>query len=233
MTKDQNETKWYQKVFGILAAISVFIIGPQGIIFVWIHKADRKYLMAITFDLSCVVIMTLGFFKVYVVIYRYKDSLIEAIDDIRSLYPTSSQDQKKFEIAKYLATFNIQILVYQLNQSILISLFNFLPIATSAYNFLVVDGKFERNLPYYFWFPFGFDGSEPIVYEVWYILSSSGAFLCAFIVLAVDSVYCILVTLVCMEFEILAKKFEEFGVGSHKSKTQLALLIKEHYKLLG
>lgn len=230
MAKNAREPGCHRKVFGISATLCLLIIAAQGIVFIHVHKSDGKYLMAIIFDLSCYAIIILGYIKAFVVCIVFKKIVIEVIDDLSRVFPESNHGQEKLEVAKYLRKFNIQISIYRILMPMLIAAFSVSPIIISAFKFLFISGNFDRKLPYFLWFPYGLSGSEPIVFEISYAVSVFGASFCIFMVMAVDLLFCSILTLVSMQFEMLSKKFEAFDC--RESKDQLSVLIKEHYQLL-
>lgn len=230
MTKNSNESSKVEKVWGIVAVFCVLLIVSQAIAFIVTNFGEDGFFLALTFNISCVGFAWLSVLKVYMIGFVKHEVIVEVFEIFDLLFPKTNHGQKKYKVKKYLDHLKVENWTYSILLLILFSYFNFTEILISLFKFFWVDGSYDKNFPFFLWFPFLSDGKIPIVFEVFFVLANCCGFTCVFINLAADLLYCSLVTVLCMEFEILRKKFEEFD--KLKTRKDLAALVAEHCQLI-
>lgn len=228
VARKSKKPRIYQKLFGVLSLLCLVTVVSQIMLFTYVHLGQSKYFLELTFDFSCIGIGVLTYLKIFMICFIKNNVVLEVTDLLDSLFPKSQKEQEKFGTKKYLDALKIQNRSYEILMPLLIAVFAISPIIISISKYFFVGGKFERNLPYFVWFPAGVNGSDPIIFEIFYLIAALGAFSCI-IVLAIDLLYCSLLTVLSMEFDILRAKFEEFSKGSRE---ELSDLINEHYTLI-
>ncbi|CAO1409430.1 unnamed protein product [Diamesa tonsa] len=113
----------------------------------------------------------------------------------------------------------------------LLWVFNLMPIYNAIYYYYVDGVVYHKELPYIMWFPF--DPLQPIVYELSYFSSVWAGVTTALAVISTDLLYCSILTLLCMEFDILKKNFEEIQVkDAKKSFQEMKKLVSVHIDLI-
>lgn len=233
VVRTSPEPNLIQKLYGGISVVCLVMIVSQVMIFSYVHMGEEGCFLPITFDFSCIGIGVLTYLKVYMVCFNKHNVLLESIDMLDKFYPKTSHEQDKYRVKKHFDVLRLHSLSYKVLMPILSSVFSLSEILISIFKFLFISGFFERNLPYFVWFPFGFTGKGPIAFEVNYAIAVTAAFFCGLIVLAIDLLYCSLLTVLCMEFEMLKVKYEEFGCGDGKrGKADIKLLVAEHHHLI-
>lgn len=230
VTRKSRELRLWEVVLKWFSGISFIVILLQIVVFMFINLRTEGIFIALTFDLSVSGFACLSILKVYMIAIRNRNLMFEVFDKLDSLFPKTNHEQSRFEIKKYLDILNVQNGTYIVLTLFLFSFFNFADIIVALYYLIFVDGSYERNFSYFFWFPFGFDGKIPIFFEFYYVVATIGSSFCIFMNMATDLMYCSLLTMLCMEFDCLRKKFEDFD--ETKTTKDLAQLVNEHYILI-
>lgn len=149
----------------------------------------------LTFNISCIGFAVMSLLKVYMIGLRHHRLLVELFGILESLFPKTVQDQEKFGTWKYLEKMRLQNLSFKTLMPLLFGFANFSEISITLFKFFFVDGSYDRNFPLFTWFPLGSDGKKsPILFEASYALSVHCAFSIAFISLAIDLLFCSLMS---------------------------------------
>lgn len=230
MMKDARESQLWEIVFKWLAGLCLIVILTQASLYSVLNLGAKGTFIALTFNISCCGFSFLSSLKVYMIGIRHREIFFHLIDKIDSIFPKTNHEQTRFEIRKFLDNLNVQNWSYGFLSIWLFGLFNLTDISVSLFKYFWVNGIYERNLPYFLWFPWDFDAKVPIVFETFYLMATIGSSFCIFLNTAADLMFCSLLTLVCMEFDILRKKFEDFD--KENSKENLAQLVRDHYTLI-
>lgn len=233
VARTSPEPRLAQKLYGGVSALCLVMIVTQVMIFSYVHMGEEGCFLPITFDFSCIGIGVLTYLKVYMVCFRKHSVLLESIDMLAVFYPKTDHEQERYQVKKHFNILRLHSISYKILMPILSGVFSLSEIIVSVFKFLFVSGFFDRNLPYFVWFPFGITGKGPGAYEVNYLIAVTAAFFCGLIVLAIDLLYCSVLKVLCMEFEVLKMKYEEFGNGAGKrGKQDIKLLVDEHHHLI-
>lgn len=217
-------------IFRYVSFFCVSLLVGQAYLFILVHFGGEGMFIVFTYNLSCVGFGFVLALKIYMVGIKHKNLLLEVINELDSLFPKTKEDQEKYEMKKYLRNSLVQNGTYSVLMMCLFAYFNFSNILTSIFKFFFIDGSYDRDFTLFMWFPFGYDGKSPVVFEIFYMISIWSGFTCLIINTAADLLYCSVLTVLCMEFENLQKKFEKFGKGN--SREDFNELVKEHSKLI-
>jgi odorant receptor len=229
VTKFSREPKRWNLIFRWFSIFCEVLIVLQALIFTFLHITETEIFLDLTFDISCAGFGCLSLLRVFMIVIYKKEILSEVIDMLEALFPKTNWEQKKYSVRKYLKILNFQCWIYIILMFLFFAFFNFTEILISIYKTFSM-GNYVPNYSYFLWFPFGYDGKSPVVFEVFYSFSVICAFAVVFNSLAVDLLFCSILTILCMEFDILAKRFEHFGI--ERSKKDLIELIDEHCQLI-
>ena len=85
------------------------------------------------------------------------------------------------------------------------------------------DGIIHKEFPYMMWYPF--DAHQPVVFESCYLLVIWAAYTCDIAVLSIDLLYSNILTLLCVQFDILKRDLE--NLNAEKSKECIIELKKK------
>lgn len=230
MMESSEELKLSELVIRWISTVCLLVTIFQAAAFSLVHLDEGEILLFLTFNLACVGFASLSTLKVYMIGVKYCKILSEIVEKLDELFPKTNHEQSRNNTKKYLNILQVQNWIYIILTPLFFCMFNFSEIAISLFNFLLVDGSYDRNFSYSLWFPFGFDGKVPIVFELFYTVGTIGSFFAIFINMAADLLYCSLLTVLCMEFEILSKNFQDLDKGI--SRKELAKLVNKHYQLI-
>ena len=165
-------------------------------------------LLELTNLAPCMGFVMLALMKTYVVVYRNQETFTEIIETLGKLFPKSMQEQEQYNVGK---VFNQQKALNIFFSAIYITvfvIFNLMPIFISIQNYYI-DGIIQKEFPYMMWHPF--DPYQPVVFEFCYILVIWAAFTCDMAVLSTDLLYSNVLTLLCMQFDILKHDLEHLN----------------------
>lgn len=110
----------------------------------------------------------------------------------------------------------------------LIWIFNLMPLFIIIANFYS-DGSYYKQMPYLMWYPW--DCLQPIVYEVCYVILMWGAFTCSIGILSADLMFCAIVSLICVKFNILSSKIRKID-DENSPNGYLREWINEHNEII-
>lgn len=230
MTSFTRDPDLSHTVFKYISVCCVFLLVGQAYVYILVHFGGEGMFLVFTYNLSCIGFGFVLALKVYMLGVRHRDPLQEVIDRLDEAFPKSSERQTKYGTQKYLKLLSVQNGTYGVLMVMLFAYFNFSDILTAIFKFIFIGGDYEKNFTLFMWFPFGYDGKAPVVFEIFYTISVWSGFTCLTINLAFDLMYCSLLAILCMRFEMLKKDFEDFNKDG--SKKDLNQLIKDHYELI-
>lgn len=225
-----SKIKRRQKVFAALSFFTMSLVTVQGIVFAWIHLGQKEFFVKLIYDFAAIGVGFLSLLKVFVIFFRKHKVLLQALDMLEISFPKDMKMQTKFELEKNFSQLKFKNLIYEILNPLLLVTFVLSPFLISTFKYFFVTGAFERKLPYFLWFPFGLLENGPMIYVITYIMTVLGGMFGVFFHLAIDLLLFGILAVLCLEFSILKKKFEEFG--KHETKAMLAQLINEHNKLI-
>lgn len=166
-----------------------------------------------------------------VLIFIHRKTLSFIIDELRDLFPKLIEIQKKYKVAEYVQRTNYLIKFFCVLYMLLIWMFNLLPIGDS-YLIYRRTHEWKRQLPYHFWYPY--DVYLPFVFEFNYLFQIWGGFNAATAGVAVNILFCAIISQICLQLEILQKEMIALEVGDENGHdcSKLSRLIQKHERLI-
>lgn len=202
----------------------------QGMSYFLMNLHDPAKIMEITNLGPCMGMVILAMMKMYV-IYRNKDEITILMEKLDTLYPKTLKEQQKHGVKKVLEQLKFIMIGFSIMYMSLIWIFNLMPIYNAIYYYYIDGIIYYKELPFIMWYPF--DPLQPIVFELCYISSTWAGFTTALAVISTDLLYCSILTLLCMEFDILKTNFEEMQVkNSKESFEEMKKLVSVHIDLI-
>lgn len=153
------------------------------------------------------------------------------IKELQSLFPKTFVTQEKYKVREYIQHTNYLIRFFSVLYMLLIWMFNLLPIGDSVLTY-IHTGVWKRQLPYHFWYPF--DKHQLEFYIVTFIFEIWGAFNAASAAVAVNILFCAIISQICMQFTILQRELISLDIGDGLGNDcrDLRLLIQKHQRLI-
>ena len=221
----------FKLAFFWVSQINIAMSLVQGMSYFLMNLSDPTKIMEITNLGPCMGMVMLAMMKMYMVIYRNKDKITALMEKLDTLYPKTLEDQEKYGVQKVLDQLKFIMIGYSIMYMSLLWIFNLMPIYNAIYYYFVDGVIYHKELPYIMWYPF--DPLQPILYELSYFSSVWAGFTTALAVISTDLLYCSILTLLCMEFDILKKNFEDIHVkNAKKSFDELKKLVSVHIDLI-
>ncbi|CAO1401053.1 unnamed protein product [Diamesa serratosioi] len=221
----------FKLAFFWVSQINIGLSLIQGMSYFVMNLRDPTKIMEITNLGPCMGMVMLAMMKMYMVIYRNQDKITTLMDKLDTLYPKTLEDQEKYGVKKVLDQLNFIMVGFSIMYMSLLGIFNVMPIYNAIYYYYVDDVVYYKELPFIMWYPF--DPLQPIVFELCYFSSTWSSFTTALSVISTDLLYCSILTLLCMEFDILKRNFEEMLVkDSKKSFEEMKKLVSVHIDLI-
>lgn len=205
-----NETLSFLKTFYFwISMIYAGVCMLQQLIYLALNFGDGNSFLELTNVAPCMGFSLLGLMKIFFVIYRNKNELTNVMAKMDSLFPRTQRDQERYGVKKVLRNLTLVMRSFSTLYMGLIWLFNLMPIFISIYLYFDEGVIYHKQLPYIMWYPF--DPLEPIVFEISYIVVMWGAFTCALSILSTDLLYCSVLTLLCLLFDILKMDLQQLN----------------------
>ena len=156
-------------------------------------------------------------------VYIFKDDIWQVFQDFQNVFGQHVNQNKKYGVKKYLDAYHFYMKIY-IGIMITISL----PVAFPGISFLI-DGSMKLSVLY--WFPF--DAFKPETFPIVIVWTDWIAWNILTYISATDSLLCVLVTFISMEFDIL--KIDLLNLNSTpriERARKIQDLIDKHNKLL-
>lgn len=211
-----------QRIMKVLSSVWFWIILLNmaycyfGI--VMLMTLERSYLIDVAINLPSAFVLLIGVYKALIVKWNTK-GFCEILDALKKLFPTKTEDQKKYKVEKYLRSFKKFKLSYVLATLCLFASYSLAPIFQ-----LLMGGK--KSLPMEIWFPF--DAYSAIAYPLAYLWFNWIALSLNCIMLGTDILLYTLLILISMQFDIVKQDLKEaIAEGS-----SLNSIVNRHNQLL-
>lgn len=169
--------------------------------------------------------------KTYGVIFKNRGKLIQIVNRLQELFPETQELQKKYKVAENVQDLkSISRIFIFLNLSGVL-IYNITPIAAQLKG-LVVDGReFQRVLPTEMYFLF--DPLQPVIFEILYVTIAWTGITLSAIILATDLLFCAIISLLSLQFRILAQKVLDIKHDDSKTAIrELKDVIKLHQEMI-
>lgn len=206
--------------------------------FIYFYKAfgNFKNFLEMTALAPCIGFVILALTKM-LIIWHNRENFTVIMLDLRILYPTKLSDQNKYNVKKYLIEMKLIMTNFSTLYMILIWIFNLTPYCTMIYEYINTN-TWTKELPYFIWYPF--DVYKYVgVYEITYLIQCWAGFTSATAILGADLLFCAIIMLICMQFDILRDKFNAIEFEdiqddsvNKRANRELEKLIKIHNKLI-
>lgn len=168
--------------------------------------------------------------KAYGVVYNNREGLRDIVSRLETLFPKTMAKQLKHNVHKFNDDLKrISIFFIFMNTSG-IWMYNLTPIFIQIYGIIFEGHFYDKKLPTPMWF--WFDPYQPGTYEALYVLISWTGFTIAMTILATDLMFCSILTLVSMLFQILSSEIREIQSKDEAAVKLLKGQIKMHQELI-
>lgn len=210
-------------------ALLLCLIGE--IIYFITSLGSFKNFLAMIETTSYIGFVALSLIKL-LIIFIHRKKLLAVIDDLNELFPRTIESQVKYKIKIYMKRANYLMKYFAILYMILIWIFNLLPLFESYMHYRDT-GIWIRSFPYRIWYPF--DALADGVFEVNYIIQGWAGFNSASASVAVDVLFCAIISQICMQFEILQYDILNLEIDSENLNGEyesLCKCIQKHEKLI-
>ncbi|XP_058448847.1 odorant receptor 85b-like [Malaya genurostris] len=125
------------------------------------------------------------------------------LDKLNELFPKTVHEQERYRTYQYNLESQVVMKSFSILYMILIWIFNLLPLLSMLVKYLS-DGVLEKELPYFmvYWY----DRNKPGYYEITFLHQNWGGFDAAAFNLCTDLMFCAIILLICLQFDILAHR---------------------------
>ncbi|CAO1342318.1 unnamed protein product [Diamesa hyperborea] len=186
----------------------------QGMIyFIQNFMLKNASLLELTNLAPCMGFVILALMKTYVVVYRNQETFTEIIETLGKLFPKSMEEQQKYKVGIIFKRQKALNIFFSAIYMTIFVIFNLMPIFICI-QIYYTDGIIHKEFPYMMWHPF--DAYQPVVFEFCYLLVIWAAFTCDIAVLSTDLLYSNVLTLLCMQFDILKRDLEHLNAEESK-----------------
>lgn len=196
---------WKNLYFWISYIVLVICVIGETIYLLKTFGNDQKFL-EMTALAPCMGFCFLGLTK-STTIWLNRSAITDLMGQLEKMFPTSKDDQIKWNVRRYLAESNILFMLFSSVFILVISVFNFCPFLLSSKVF-INEGYFPKELPYLIWYPF--DPYQEGIFEILYLIHVWAGFTAAFGILGPDIMFCSIVTQICLQFDILSEKLQNY-----------------------
>lgn len=210
--KKQSDSK-FKLIYFWAANIICIITLMQGMIYFVLNFNKNATLLELTNLAPCMGFVMLALMKTYVVVYRNQETFANIIQTLGKLYPKSMQEQEMHKVGTIFKRQKALNIFFSAIYVTLFVIFNLMPIFISI-QIYYTDGVIHKEFPYMMWHPF--DAHQPVIFEFCYLLVIWAAFTCDIAVLSTDLLYSNILTLLCMQFDILKRDLENLNAEKRK-----------------
>ncbi|KAG5670039.1 hypothetical protein PVAND_000325 [Polypedilum vanderplanki] len=203
-----------RKFFWLSSIVSAILMVLFAINFLFIVGDSEKFLETIE-TFGFISGYTLTFIKIFFLCYWKRDTIKAIIEKLDQHFPHSSRDQLKFEVLKHQRNLNIFYWMC-LTTYIALSL-NYSGVALFSF----VSGLFDLGLmkiklvmPMYF----PMDPLQPLLYPTFFIIESCTLLVIILTLAATDLLFCGLVCVLSLEFDVLAQKVAQIDPENVEKK---------------
>lgn len=231
--KKKINSRWYYIKFTYfwIQYISLFACLIGEFIYFFTSLGSFKNFLAMIETTSYIGFVALSLIKLLIV-FIHRENLLAVIDDLNELFPGTTELQTKYRVEVYMNRTNYLMKYFAILYMILIWIFNLLPIIESYMGYRKT-GIWIRSFPYCIWYPF--DALADGVFEVNYIIQGWAGFNSACSSVAVDVLFCAIISQICMQFKILQYDLLNLDIGGQNAAYDIGSLnkcIEKHEKLI-
>lgn len=214
-----------EKLFFLVAMFYAGVCVVQEVIYFVLHFGGENSFLSLTNVAPCIGFSTLTLVKVSS-IYPNRKKVTRIFKRLENLCIQATYGE---EIEKTIKTSEAMMKVHTVDYIVLIWMFNLMPIVVIIIYYFFIDGSYHKNMPYFMWYPWDF--LQPLVYEICYLVVMWGAFVCAIGILTTDLMFCLIVTLLNMQFSYLGTEIKRIVAEKDPVKS-LREWINHHNEIL-
>ncbi|XP_055545330.1 odorant receptor 85b-like [Wyeomyia smithii] len=201
--RDTMKARLKQLFFWSSYANTIFCLIIEHIYFI---KAAGNFtnLLELTALAPCIGFTVLSIVKIMTV--KMNEAKLNGIlDRLNELFPTSQLDQKRYRTYQYNLESQVVMKSFSVLYMILIWIFNLLPLVSMLVNYVSRE-VLEKELPYFMWY--WYDWNTEGYYELTFLHQVWGGFDSAVFNLCTDLMFCAIILLICLQFDIIAYRLK-------------------------
>ncbi|KAI8129760.1 putative odorant receptor 85d [Lucilia cuprina] len=230
-TKPQRYQTLMKWIFVIFIINMNFVLFSE-ITFVILSMVHGENFIEATMNLSYIGFVFVGDIKIFSVLQK-KPLLTILMREVREMYPKERKLQEAFDTRRYVRRFNLISFGFVIIHEILIWSYNlYTAMSYLIYEFWLGTKIVPRNLPYYAWVPWQWQGHWS--YYFLYASQDLAGHTCMSGQLANDLMLCVVATQIIMHYRYLAKRIETYEPAKdyESNKEFLSECIQYHQKIL-
>ncbi|XP_001662355.3 odorant receptor 85c [Aedes aegypti] len=216
--RDTWKARLKQAFFWSSYANTIFCLIIEHIYFI---KAAGNFtnFLELTALAPCIGFTALSIVKIMTI--KLNEAKLNGIlDRLSDLFPRSHLDQDRYRTYNYNLESQMVMKSFSILYMILIWIFNLLPLVSMLVNY-ISTGILEKELPYFMWY--WYDWHKAGYYEITFFHQNWGAFDSAVFNLSTDLLFCAIILLICLQFDILAYRLRH-AKGDYKELEQCVKL---------
>lgn len=218
------------KFYYIIGLLHLDLLGLGECVIFKLFITDPDKMLIATSMAPCIIFIIGLNYKEYV-LYADQETIFNIFEELRAMFPTTLEKQKKYKAHDYCYTMQQMELVFIASCNMFTTTFSFMPIIIGCKE-LYLGHEWDRVLPYIVWYPF--DTTEPLSFHVFlYIIQLHAAYLAGVLFMGADLMMCAAISQNCMHLNYISTTIMEFKPrGDPKDIVFLGSLAKYHGKIL-
>uniref|UniRef100_A0A182QWX8 Odorant receptor n=1 Tax=Anopheles farauti TaxID=69004 RepID=A0A182QWX8_9DIPT len=160
----------------------------------------------------CMGFTALSFVKI-MTIKLNETKLTEMLHRLDALFPKTAALQERYGVFQYNRESQLVMKSFSILYMILIWMFNLLPLVSMVVGYFA-DGMWHKQLPYFMWY--WYDWHRPGYFELTFLHQNWGGFVSAVYYLSTDLMFCAIVLLLCLQFDIVAWRLKHALPDDHR-----------------
>lgn len=164
------------------------------------------------------------------VFFIFRRKFWKIIDELNELYPKTAEAQEKYKVGNHMTHTLLITKIFSRICMAFIAAFNILPFLESLLQYRA-EKNWTKRFTYPVWYPF--NAYTTGVFEINYFLQVLCAFNGVSGLVAVDTLSCVIILQICMQFKILQQDIENIKVqNNNEDYKELCGCIEKHQKLI-
>nr|QXO35951.1 olfactory receptor Or8 [Anopheles melas] len=160
----------------------------------------------------CMGFTALSFVKI-MTIKLNETKLTDMLHRLDALFPSTVALQQRYGVYQYNRESQVVMKSFSILYMILIWMFNLLPLVSMVAGY-ASDGTWHKQLPYFMWY--WYDWHRPGYFAVTFLHQNWGGFVSAVFYLSTDLMFCAIVLLLCLQFDIVAYRLSHALPDDHQ-----------------
>lgn len=201
--RDTLKARLKQLFFWCSYANTIFCLCIEHVYFFKAAGSSSNFL-ELTALAPCIGFTALSIVKIMTI--KLNEAKVNGIlDRLNELFPRTLQEQKLYRTYQYNLESQVVMKSFSVLYMILIWIFNLLPLVSMLVNYLS-KGVLVKELPYFMWY--WYDWQKEGLYELTLFHQTWGAFDSAVFNLCTDLMFCAIILLICLQFDVLAHRLK-------------------------